>query len=421
MHQEDHLLRTIDELAPEAIRLLQQLVRIPSITGNETEAQLFFADRLRELNLEVDRWNPERTELESHSAFSDDGLPLGKRPVVVGHLRGQDAHAPSLILNGHMDVVPPGEESLWNEGPWSGSLQDGKIFGRGSCDMKGGLVSGYLALAALRKIETQLRGSVWIQSVIGEESGGVGTLAAVLRGYRADAAIVLEPTRMAICPVGAGAASFRIQVKGKAAHGAMRHEGVSAIEKFQIVLNSVQQLEKSRHKNYRHPLYKADTLISPISIGKIQAGDWPSTVPESLVAEGRFGIFPGEKIQTARAEFERAIQAAAESDPWMRANPPEVKWFEGQFEPAETSTDSAIVSKLKDVHSKLHGTEPEIHGVPYGSDLRFFTNNANMPAVLYGPGDVRIAHSANEFVPINEVISVAKVLGLTMLAWCFTL
>jgi acetylornithine deacetylase len=418
MHEQDDVLRAIDELAPEAIRLLQNLVRIPSITGNETEAQLYFADSLRELNLEVDCWNPERAELESHTAFSDDGLPLGKRPVVVGHLRGQDAHASSLILNGHMDVVPPGEESLWQEGPWSGAIQDEKIFGRGSCDMKGGLVSGYLALAAFRKSGTQLQGSVWIQSVIGEESGGVGTLAAVLRGYRADAAIVLEPTRMAISPVGAGAASFRIHVKGKAAHGAMRQEGISAIEKFQIILNAVQQLEELRHKNYQHPLYKADTLISPISIGKIQAGDWPSTVPESLIAEGRFGILPGEKIETARVEFERAIQSASEHDPWMRENPPEVEWFEGQFEPAETSTDSTIVSKLKEVHSKLHGTEPEIHGVPYGSDLRFFTNIANMPAVLYGPGDVRVAHSANEFVPINEVISVAKVLALTICNWC---
>ena len=412
------LLQTIDELTADSIKLLQDLIRIPSITGDETKAQLLFADRLRELNLDVDCWNPERKDLQAHPAFSDDGLALENRPVVVGHLRGKESNGRSLILNGHMDVVPPGEESAWDDGPWSGALREEKVFGRGSCDMKGGLVAGYIALSALKKAGIPLRGSVWIQSVIGEESGGVGTLAAVLRGYRADAAIVLEPTRMAICPVGAGAASFRIRVRGKASHGAMRLEGVSAIEKFQLILSAIQQLEHTRHKNYQHPLYKADALVSPISVGKIQAGDWPSTVPESLVAEGRFGIFPEEKIQDARAEFESAILFAANQDSWLRENPPSVEWFEGQFEPAHTTLDSEIVSTLKKFHSDVHGGNPEIHGVPYGSDLRFFTNNAKMPAVLYGPGDVRVAHSLNEFVPVHEMISVAKVVALTIVEWC---
>jgi acetylornithine deacetylase len=416
--QTDRLLQTIDESGTGAIRLLQDLIRIPSITGSETQAQLFFADRLRELQLEVDCWNPETADVQTHPAFSDDGLPLGERPVVVGHLRGKDPNARSMILNGHVDVVPPGQETAWTDGPWSGAFRDGKVFGRGACDMKGGLVAGYLAIAALQKMGIRLRGSVWIQSVIGEESGGVGTLAAVLRGYRADAAIVLEPTRTAICPVGAGAASFRIRVRGKASHGAMRLEGVSAIEKFQFILSAIQQLEQKRHKNYQHPLYKADTLISPISVGKIQAGDWPSTVPESLVAEGRFGVFPEERIQDARMEFENAIQSAADLDPWLRENPPSVEWFEGQFEPAQTALDSEIVLTLRKFHSQVHGANPEIHGVPYGSDLRFFTNNAKMPAVLYGPGDVRMAHSLNEFVPVSEIISVAKVVALTLLDWC---
>jgi acetylornithine deacetylase len=416
--QTDRLFHTIDELGTDAIRFLQDLIRIPSITGSETEAQLFFADRLRELKLEVDCWNPKTEDVQTHPTFSDDGLPLGERPVVVGHLRGKDPKARSLILNGHMDVVPPGEESAWTDGPWSGAFRDGKVFGRGSCDMKGGLVAGYLAISALQKMAIPLRGSVWIQSVIGEESGGVGTLAAVLRGYRADAAVVLEPTRTAICPVGAGAASFRIHVRGKASHGAMRLEGISSIEKFQLILSAIQQLEQTRHKNYQHPLYKADTLISPISVGKIQAGDWPSTVPESLVAEGRFGIFPEEKIQNARTEFENAIQSAADRDPWLRENRPTVEWFEGQFEPAQTALDSEIVSSLQKFHSDVHGGKPEIHGVPYGSDLRFFTNNAKMPAVLYGPGDVRMAHSLNEFVPVSEIISVAKVVAVTLIDWC---
>ncbi|MCI0613667.1 ArgE/DapE family deacylase [bacterium] len=412
------LLEVVESLRKDAIDLLQELVRIPSITGEETKAQLFFADRLRDLNLKVDCWYPTRNELQNHPSFSDDGLPLGERPIIIGHLAGKDPAARSLILNGHMDVVPVGNEDLWSDGPWSGVFRDGKIYGRGSCDMKGGLVAGLIAITALLKAAYVPKGSVWIQSVIGEESGGAGTLASVIRGYRADAAIVLEPTRMAICPAGAGAATFRIKLQGRAAHGAMRQEGVSAVEKFYVLFSAVQELERSRHLKFQHPLYKEQELVSPISIGKVQAGDWPSTVPESLVAEGRFGILPGENISSARKEFESAIRTAAEKDDWLRNNPPMVEWFEGQFESTHTDLDSAIVKQLKETHSEIHHKEPQIHGVPYGSDLRFFTNDAKMSGVLYGPGDVRVAHSLNEFVPINEVIDVAKTIALMIVRWC---
>jgi acetylornithine deacetylase len=412
------LLEVVESLRKDAIDLLQDLIRIPSITGEETKAQLFFADRLRDLKLNVDCWYPTRNELQDHPSFSDDGFPLGERPIIIGHLAGKDPAARSLILNGHMDVVPVGNEDLWSDGPWSGVIRDGKIYGRGSCDMKGGLVAGLIAITALLKAAYVPKGSVWIQSVIGEESGGAGTLAAVMRGYRADAAIVLEPTRMAICPVGAGAATFRIKLQGRAAHGAMRQEGVSAVEKFYVLLSAVQELERSRHLKFQHPLYKQQELVSPISIGKVQSGDWPSTVPESLVAEGRFGILPGENISSARKEFESAIRDAAEKDDWLRNNPPMVEWFEGQFESTHTDLDSAIVKKLKETHCEIHHKEPQIHGVPYGSDLRFFTNDAKMSGVLYGPGDVRVAHSLNEFVPVNEVIDVAKTIALMIVRWC---
>jgi acetylornithine deacetylase len=412
------LLEVVESLRKDAIGLLQDLVRIPSITGEETKAQLFFANRLRELNLNVDCWYPTRDELQTHPSFSDDGLPLGERPIIIGHLAGKDPAARSLILNGHMDVVPVGNEDLWSDGPWSGVIRDGKIYGRGSCDMKGGLVAGLIAITALLKAAYIPNGSVWIQSVIGEESGGAGTLAAVMRGYRADGAIVLEPTRMAICPVGAGAATFRIKLQGRAAHGAMRQEGVSAVEKFYVLLSAVQELERSRHLKFQHPLYKQQELVSPISIGKVQAGDWPSTVPETLIAEGRFGILPGENISSARKEFESAIRNAAEKDDWLRNNIPVVEWFEGQFESTQTDLDSAIVKQLKETHNEVHHKEPQVHGVPYGSDLRFFTNDAKMSGVLYGPGDVRVAHALNEFVPIDEVIAVAKTIALMIVRWC---
>jgi acetylornithine deacetylase len=284
--------------------------------------------------------------------------------------------------------------------------------------MKGGLVSGILAIAALQRIGWKPRGSIILQSVIGEETGGVGTLSAVLRGYRADAAIVLEPTKLQICPVGAGAASFRLHIQGLAAHGAMREEGISAIEKFVPMLQAISNLERQRHRTFQHPLFSSSRLIAPISIGKISAGDWPSTVPESLTAEGRFGIFPGEPISEARIQFEQAINSAADNDSWLQNHRPNIEWFEGQFESAGTPLNSPLLEKLSHAHAFCTGKPPEIVGVPYGSDLRFFTNQAKMHAVLFGPGDVALAHSVNEFVPLDDVFLCAQILAAFIVDWC---
>jgi len=407
----------VDALDTFCIDLLQELVRTPSITGNEKPAQERIAARLAEMGLAVDVWSPTLSDLADHPAFSDDGFPLGDRPVVVAKWAGTDPGAPSLILNGHMDVVPTGDDRAWTGGPWSGEVRDGKLWGRGSCDMKGGLAAGVTAVAALQKLGIKPRGDVLIESVIGEETGGAGTLASILRGYRADAAIILEPTRMALCPVGAGALSFRIRVHGRAAHAATRQEGISAIAKFYHLMQALEELERERHREFHHVLFQPGELVAPISIGKIEAGDWPSTVPETLVAEGRYGVLPGENIQTARTQFAEALNRAIARDEWLSAHPPDMEWFEGQFESGETPLDAPVIHKILQAHHDVNGHEPRLHGVPYGSDLRLFTNNGGMNALLYGPGDVRIAHSLNEFVPLDEVRRVTKVLVRAIIDW----
>ncbi len=409
--------RTIEEGKSGALKLLQDLVRIPSITGQEEAVQRFVANHLKEMGLQIDSWCPSDSDLKSHPAYSDDGLPLGERPVVVARWQGT-SRGRSLILNGHVDVVPVGDPSAWKNGPWSGEYRDGQVWGRGSCDMKGGLVSGIVAVAALQRIGFEPAGDVLIQSVIGEETGGAGTLATIVRGYRADAAIVLEPTKLAICPVGSGAASFRLRVPGRAAHGAMRETGVSAVTKFYLLHRALQNLERRRHTRFRNPLYEDDALVAPISVGKVKAGDWPSTVPESLVAEGRYGVFPGESMQSARQEFEKAIAAAARTDAWLLDHPPAVEWFEGQFESAQSPVHAPILQVLSSTHASILGNPPAVRGVPYGSDLRFFTNDAGMTAVLYGPGDVALAHSLDEHIPFQEVIDAAEVIASTIVNWC---
>lgn len=414
------VLDTIDEavtaLAADATGMLQELIAIPSVTGDEAAAQGFVAGVLDDLGFGVDMWKPTRAELEEHRSFSDDGLPLGDRPVVVGRWGGEPDGG-SVILNGHIDVVPTGREGDFPHGPWSGEVHDNVVWGRGSCDMKGGLVSGIIAVAALQRAGLRPAAEVILESVIGEETGGVGTLATVVRGYRADAAVVLEPTRLQMCPVGCGSCSFRLHVHGLAAHGAMRQEGVSALDKLWPLHRALMAFERERHADFSHPLYDTDRLAAPLSIGTVAGGDWPSTVPEALVAEGRYGIFPGEDLDTARAAFEQAVQAAALTDPWLAGHPPTVEWFEGQFESAETSLDSALLTQLNAAHAEVLGAPTSTHGVTYGSDLRFFTNDAGMPAVLYGPGDVADAHTVHEHVLLDEVLDAARTVALMLMNW----
>lgn len=401
-----HIQDTIQSLRDDLYDLALDLVRTPSVTGNENAAQDLLASRLRAWGLDVDLWTV-GPEITSHRAYCDDGLPVERKNVVARWGPRDDVAA--LILNGHIDVVPTGERALWDADPFDARIHRDRLHGRGSCDMKGGLAACCIAVRAAMKLGIEPKRSILIESVIGEETGGLGTLAAIERGYRADAAVIAEPTSLEMCPVQAGALSFRLHVPGKAAHGAMRTWGVSSVEKFWPVFSRLSAFEGERHVGFRHPFYEDGQLAAPLSIGKLNAGNWPSTVPEELIAEGRFGIFPGEDCDSARRAFEAAVRASGDDDEWLAEHPVAVEWFEGQFEPGETATDAPILKELETCHHDLLGNQPKTHGVSYGSDLRLFTRYAEMPAVLYGPGDVALAHAANEWLPLDELVHAAEV------------
>jgi acetylornithine deacetylase len=413
----DKVKEAIETAWPDQLAFLKELTRLPSVTGQERAVQQVVEQKMRAIELAVDAWCPVLDDVAHHPAFSDDGLPLGVRPVVVGRWAGNGSGR-SMILNGHVDVVPAGDETLWAYPPWAAEVADDRLHGRGSCDMKAGLAAALFAVDALKRAGFAPSGDVIVESVIGEETGGVGTLATLTRGYRADAAIVMEPTGLALAPAGCGALSFRLTVPGKAAHGGLREEGVSALSCFLPLHEALGALETRRHQRFSHPLYNPGRLAAPLSIGVVRCGEWVSTVPEFLVAEGRYGVFPGESIQNARAELEKALSDAARTHPFLSQRPPTVEWFEGQFEPGETPADAPIIETIKTAHRTITGHDPQITGVPWGSDLRFFTNHANMPAVLYGAGDVRLAHTVRESVPLDEVKTLTVVLATTILEWC---
>ncbi len=403
--------RVLDQIDSDAmLKFLAELVGYQSFGAHEDDAQRHIAHAMSDSGLEVDVWDIDFATLQQHPGFSWE-IERTSGLGVVGTL-GSDRGGRSLIFNGHIDVVPEGDHANWSHHPWQGQIVDGRMYGRGALDMKGGLVAALWAVRAIHKSGIQLNGRLHLQSVIGEEDGGCGTLASIVRGYTADAAIIPEPTRMAIAPAQAGAHNVRITVYGLSAHGCYREEGVSAIEKYMVIHQALVALEARRNARMRHPLFANYHLPYPLSIGTVRAGNWPSSVAEELIAEGRYGIGIGEDSNAARREFEQAVAEAAASDPWLRDHPPLIEWWGGTFEPAETDVNHPIVGTLAGAHQVLGG-EVAIEGMTYGADMRLLVIHGGIPTVMYGPGDVRLAHKPDESVPVADLIHVARTLALT--------
>jgi acetylornithine deacetylase len=263
-----------------------------------------------------------------------------------------------------------------------------------------------------------LRGDVLLASVQGEEDGGLGTFATLQRGWRADACVIPEPTALDVIPANSGALTFRLYVRGLATHAARRDEGVSAIEKFWPIWQALADLEARRHAHV-DPLASRWRLAHPISIGTIRAGDWASSVPDLLVAEGRLGVAIGEPVEHAKTDLERAIDDACAADAWLRTHPIEVEWWGGQFASGRLPADSDLVQRVIAAHSAVAtDTLPDVYGAPYGSDLRLLTGLGGIPTVQYGPGDAGVAHGPLESVSVDEIAVTARTLAALAVGIC---
>jgi acetylornithine deacetylase len=412
---EERILEALD--VDGMVEAARELVRIPSVSGQETPAQEFVASLMQAHGMDVDRWVIPMEEVGAHPAYGVEVLrrdPLGVVGTWAGSGGGRD-----LILNGHVDVVPPGDASLWHHPPFSGLVRDGRLHGRGALDLKGPLVAGIFALDAIRRAGVTLAGTVHLMSVVGEEDGGMGTLAAILRGYRAQGAVVLEPTELAVAPAQAGCLSFRIRVAGRAAHGAVREEGVSALEKLIPVYRALQSLESERNRRLSgDPLFGRYSIPFPVSVGTVRGGDWASSVPDRVTIEGRMGLAPGEDPEAARREMETAVAATAGQDPWFREHPPGVEWWGGRFLAARTDPDDPLVRTLHGAASDVLGREVAVEGMPYGADMGILSQVAGIPTVLFGAGDIRRAHRPDESVSVDELADMARVLALATLRFC---
>ncbi|MFG2127483.1 ArgE/DapE family deacylase [Streptomyces sp. NPDC048751] len=406
-------LAAVDETAIG--RMLLDLLAVPSVTGSDAESDLqhILAKHLQGLGLDTDLWSMDLPELRAASGFPGTEAPRSEAWGLVG-LTPDGGDGPTLILQGHVDVVPPGDPARWDGDPFAPRTAGDTVYGRGACDMKAGVVANLAALAAIRASGARLRGRVAAHFVVSEEDGGLGAFGTLRRGHTGDACIITEPTGGTLVTANAGALTFRIEVPGKATHGSTRYAGVSAIDAYLPIHQALAALEARR--NLRpDPLMAEYPVPYPLSVGSVSAGDWASSVPDLLVAEGRLGVRLDEDPEQARAELEECVARACERDPWLSEHPARVTWPGGQFASGRLKADSTLRDVVHDAHADAVGGPrmPE-RGAPYGSDLRLYSA-AGIPTLHFGPGDVRLAHGPREQVRISEIVTVARTLVLAVL------
>ncbi|MBM0256567.1 ArgE/DapE family deacylase [Micromonospora sp. 4G55] len=396
-------------------RTLLELLAVPSVTGSaaESELQHVLARRLDALGLEVDLWAMDLPALRADPDFPGTEAPRDEAWGLAAVTPG-GGDGPTLVLQGHVDVVPPGDAAQWRGDPFVPTVVGDVVHARGACDMKAGLVANLAALAAIRASGARLRGRIAAHFAVSEEDGGLGAFGTLRRGHTGDACIITEPTGGALVTANAGALTFRIEVAGKATHASTRDAGISAIDAYLPIHAALARLE-ARRNTAPDPLMSEYAIPYALSVGRLRSGDWASSVPDLLVAEGRLGVRLDEDPAQARAALEACVAEAAAANAWLREHPPTVTWPGGQFASGRLAPGSPLRELVRDAHADAVGGPRLLErGAPYGSDLRLYTG-AGVPTLHFGPGDVRLAHGPREQVRVSEIVAATRVLVLATL------
>ncbi len=416
MNAKTRVLEIIDSNKDEAVKYLSGLLKHPSVMGHEESAQLYYAELLKLLDMEVDVWEPKPDDMKINPDFMPARNDYTGSPDVVGVLKGSGGGR-SMLLNGHVDVVPAGGND-WTDDPWSGKYEDGKVYGRGANDMKGALVAYLMAMKAIKEADISLKGDVLIGSVIGEETGGAGTLSLISRGYRADGAIISEPSDLRVCPVSMGVIWFRVRIRGFMAHAATSYLGVNAISKAAMLIQEIDSYEKRMIRDKKHPLYSHHPSPFSINIGIIKGGVFPTSVPDEVVLEARMSFSPDDDIAQVKKELEETIYEAAKKDEWLRDHLPEIEWYGFCLNSGSVPMDHPLLGSIVENFKLVKDKEPEIIGTPWGTDAGALIRYGNIPTIVFGPGPGGMAHKADEYIDVDMLQDTTKVIAATILDWC---
>ncbi|BAS28170.1 ArgE/DapE family deacylase [Limnochorda pilosa] len=418
---QNRIRQAVAETREEAVALLRELIRIDTqavdhgLDGREGNATAWLEGQMKVLGCSVDVFEPDNARLAGYRDYTP-GHSYQGRPNVVGRLPGRGGGR-SLILNTHIDVVPPGDESAWRHPPFSGTVADGRVYGRGTSDTKSGMAVSLHALRILRQLGFEPRGEVIIEGVVDEEGGGNGTLACVDRGYTADGAICFEPTEGAVAIAHRGVLSLRIRVAGEAGHAATKwRRGVSAIEKAMRLVRRLNELEHGWLAHKVDPYLPAPT----ITVGKMAGGIGPTTVPQACVLEVDVKYLPSEVDEAGlggrvKAEVEAALLQEAQADPWLREHPPAFEWYV-DVPPSALEPDHPFAVAAAETLRGATG-QGTLGGFPAGCDARILSGAGKTPSIIYGPGSLLEAHAVDESVTIDAYLQAIEFVAQLIARW----
>lgn len=413
--------QAVRETQDEAVALLQELIRIDTqsighgLDGREGNATGWLESQMTALGCTVDIFEPDNARLAGYRDYTP-GHSYKGRPNVVGRYRGSGGGR-SLILNTHIDVVPPGDESDWRYPPFSGTVAEGRVYRRGTSDTKSGMAVSLHALRILQRLGFKPRGDVILEAVVDEEGGGNGTLACVDRGYTADGAVCFEPTEGAVAIAHRGVLSLRILVEGQSGHAATKwRRGVSAIEKAMRLVRRLHELEHDWLAHKVDPYLPAPT----ITVGQMVAGIGPTTIPQSCRLEVDVKYLPREADEAGlgsrvKAEVEAALLQEAQADPWLREHPPGFEWYV-DVPPSSLRPDHPFALAASEVLEQVSG-QGVLGGFPAGCDARILSGVGKTPSIIYGPGSLLDAHAVDESVSIEAYLRAIEFTACLIARW----
>ncbi len=420
----------IDRLGDDLSEFTRQIVMCRSDSQSEGNAEFqpeavrcmdLIAAKLESIGMETERW-----------------VEPPRYPALAARLPGS-GRGRSLAINGHIDVVPVGDDSAWAHPAWGGEIVDGKLWGRGACDMKSGVAAGIFAAQALVDSGVERTGDLWLHIVSDEEVVGWSTRRLVARLPKVNAVIVAEPTELEIQPVEGGLVHMRIEIDGRESHAGNRYKsihagargaegGINAIEKGLLLMEALQRLERDWAIYRSHPLLPPgfNSIMPGMIVGGPGGGSAgrlnlvanPGTAPNYCSIEYNIWYLPNETFEEIRDEIEGYVDVFCQTDPWLRDHPPRFEWKTRNvfFPPVDTPPDHPIVGTVATALATV-GRSPDIVGFTAASELAWYAEQG-IPGVIFGPGSIAQAHSPNEFVQLEELRDAAHVMALTAAAWC---
>ena len=424
---EQRLVDSVAARSDELVALLCDLIRFDTTSRadpasparDEAALQAHLAARLRAAGAEVDVWEPAPEDVAGHPLTPAGGIGFAGRPQLAARFAGSGGGR-SLLLNGHIDVVPAQREDGWEHDPFDPQVRDGRVTGRGACDMKGGIAAMVVAAEA---VAGELAGDLVVCTNTDEESSGIGGLACARHGVAADFAIVTEPSSLEVWPACRGSVYCSVVMTGRSGHTEQEHPSwrdggaVNAIDQARHLLAGVDRLrgEWRSRASSRHPLLDPPDIVASRLVAD---SGWPVTIPDRAELTLAVLILPGQAdadgwTRGVQEEVEGFLRTWCDADPWLAEHPPRFAWHTS-VNPSETPVEAASVQALLGANADL-GLPPVLGGLGSWYDGATYALEAGTPALMYGPSSIDRAHTVGEWVPVDDLVACAQ--GLALAAW----